>query len=46
MKWFYEWRYKRHQNLSERYFGVKYQTLYAWHIEKSRYYATKLGWLK
>lgn len=46
MKWFYEWRYFRHQEKSIKYTETKkYPTLYYFHIEKCRYYATKLGWL-
>jgi hypothetical protein len=54
MKWFYRWRYRRHLIGSLKYQGgnsdfpngTKYNTLFSIHIEKMRYYATKLGWMK
>lgn len=45
MKWFYNWRYYRHQAKSIKYTDARlYPTLFKYHIEKMRYYAVKLGW--
>jgi uncharacterized protein VirK/YbjX len=53
LKWFYRWRYYANQRKAIRYDGFfpngggpKYETLYNIHIEKMRWYATKLGWMK
>jgi hypothetical protein len=54
MKWFYKWRYHRNARKSLKYQGgneqfpngTKYETLFKIHIEKMRFYATKLGWME
>lgn len=45
MKLFYKWRYKVHQKKAMIYMNQNlYPTIYEYHIEKTRYYAVKLGW--
>jgi hypothetical protein len=46
VKWFHEHMYRKHQKIAIRHIDTKkYPTIYKYHIEKMRYYATKLGWM-